>query len=141
MNELDFQKFTLPSSPIFSDLAIIESHDFLLDLKLLTFVHNSVNIYIIPTLLLQFFFTILPNAHQHDMRQVCEVIFMTQPNTSQHGLNQPEMLVQNLGITFHSMSNNPLQWQVSIINYSCFCSLPNISPKSLTRTFCLAKIL
>ncbi len=79
-----FQNFTSPSSPIFSDLKILKLYD-LLDLKLLTFVYESVNKFSPPYF--YNFFTILSDVHQYDTRQACEGgIFMTQPNTLQYGL-------------------------------------------------------
>ena len=48
------------------------------------------------------------------------------------------MLVQNLGITFHSTSNNPLQWQVSVVNE---LKLFLFSTKYESWFICFAKIL
>ena len=79
-----FQKFTSPSSPIFSDLKILKLYD-LFDLKLLTFVYESVNRLSPPHF--HNFFTTLSDVHQYDTRQAREGgIFMTQPNTLQYGL-------------------------------------------------------
>ena len=79
-----FQNFTSPSSPIFSDLKILKLYD-LFDLKLLTFVYESVNRLSPPYF--HNFFTTLSDVHQYDTRQAREGgIFMTQPNTLQYGL-------------------------------------------------------
>ena len=79
-----FKNFTSPSTPIFSELKILKLYD-LSNLKLLTFVYESVNL-ISPTFFHNFFET-LPSVHQYDTRLACRGdIFMMHKNTLQYGL-------------------------------------------------------
>ena len=79
-----FKNFTSPSTPIFSELKILQLYD-LSNLKLLTFVYESVNL-ISPTFFHNFFETLL-SVHQYDTRQARRGdIFMMRKNTLQYGL-------------------------------------------------------
>ncbi len=79
-----FKHFSTPSTPIFFELKILKLND-LLQLKLLTFVYESINL-ISPTPFHHFFET-LPTVHQYDTRQARKGdIFMTHKNTLQYGL-------------------------------------------------------
>ena len=79
-----FENFTSHSTPIFSDLKILKLHD-LFQLKLLTFVYESVN-KISPTCFHNFFKSVA-SVHQYGTRQAGkDDIFLTQKNTNQYGL-------------------------------------------------------
>ena len=79
-----FKSFTSPSTPIFSDLKILKLYD-LFELKLLTFVYESVNM--ISPVFFHNFFETLSSVHRYDTRQASKGdIFMTQENTLQYGL-------------------------------------------------------
>ena len=79
-----FKNFTSPSTPIFSELKILKLYD-LFNLKLLTFVYESLNL-ISPTFFHNIFET-LSSVHQYGTRQACGGdIFMMRGNTLQYGL-------------------------------------------------------
>ena len=79
-----FKNFSSPSTPIFYDLKILK-FNYLLQLKLLTFVYESINL-ISPTPFHNFFET-LSTVHQYDTRQARKGdIFMTYKNTLLYGL-------------------------------------------------------
>ena len=81
---ITFRSFTSPSTPIFSDLKILKLYD-LFDLKLLTFVYESVNK--ISPLFFHNFFEPLTAVHQYDTRQASKGdIFMSHKNALQYGL-------------------------------------------------------
>ena len=61
-----FKNYTSPSTPIFSELKILKLYD-LSNLKLLTFVYESVNL--ISPIFFHNFFETLPSVHQYDTRQ------------------------------------------------------------------------
>ena len=76
--------FTSPSTPIFSDLKILKLYD-LFDIKLLTFVYESVNM--ISPLIFHNYFETLTAVHQYDTRQASKGdMFMSCKNTLQYGL-------------------------------------------------------
>ena len=73
------QSFRSPSTSIFSDLKILKLYD-LFELKLLTFVYESVN-KISPSFFHNFFET-LTTVHHYNTRQASSGdIFMTRKNT------------------------------------------------------------
>ena len=79
-----FKSFTSPSTPIFSDLKILKLYD-LFDLKLLSFVYESINM--TSPVCFHNFFESLTSVHQYNTRQASKGdIFMTQENTLQYGL-------------------------------------------------------
>ena len=79
-----FKNFSSPSTPILYYLKILKFND-LLQLKPLSFVHESINL-ISPTPFHNFFET-LSTVHQYDTKQACKGdIFMTYENTLQYGL-------------------------------------------------------
>ena len=81
---ITFKSFRSPSTSIFSDLKILKLYD-LFELKLLTFVYESVN-KISPSFFHNFFET-LTTVHHYDTRQASKGdIFMTRKNTLQYGL-------------------------------------------------------
>ena len=84
LRAITFENFTSHSTPIFSDLKILKLHD-LVQLKLLTFVYESVN-KISPTCFHNFFKSVA-SVHQYGTRQAGkDDIFLTQKNTNQYGL-------------------------------------------------------
>ena len=79
-----FESFTSPSTPIFSDLKIFKLCD-LFDLKLLTFVYESVNM--ISPLIFHNYFETLTAVHQYDTRQVSKGdMFTSHKSMLQYGL-------------------------------------------------------
>ena len=84
VRSISFKNFSSPSTPIFYDLKILKCND-LLQLKLLTFVYEPVNL-ITPTPFHNFF-DMLSTVQQYDTRQARKGdIFMTYKNTLQYGL-------------------------------------------------------
>ena len=79
-----FENRSAPSNPIFFNLQLLKLED-LFELKLLTFVYESVN-RISPSCFHEFFY-LLSHVHQHDTRQACKCdILLTRKNTLQYGL-------------------------------------------------------
>ena len=78
------ERFTSPTTPLFSDLKILKLHD-LFQLKLLSFLYDCVN-KISPSCF-HSFFNLVQSVHQHRTRQATKNnIFLTQKNTAQYGL-------------------------------------------------------
>ena len=81
---ISFEHFTSPTTPLFSDLKILQLYD-LFQLKLLSFVYDCVN-KISPSCFYSFF-DLVQSVHQHNTWQATKNdIFLTQKNTSQYGL-------------------------------------------------------
>ena len=79
-----FKSSLSQSTPIFSDLKILKLND-LFELKLFTFVYESVNM--VSPVLYHNFFATLTSVHHYNTRQASKGdIFMTQENTLQYGL-------------------------------------------------------
>ena len=79
-----FKTLSTPSTPIFLELHLLKLHD-LFEMKLLTFVYESVN-KLSPPCFHEFFY-MLTQIHQHDTRQAGKGdILLTRKNTSRYRL-------------------------------------------------------
>ena len=101
----------------------------MLNLKLLSFVYDSVNR--LPPLTFTSS-TILSDVHQYDTWQACEGgSFMTLPKTLQYGARSVRYAGANYwnNIPFYISPSDKFLWS----NENDSFSLPNINPESLTR--------
>ena len=106
-----FKSFSSPSTPIFSELKILKLYD-LFELKLLSFVYESVNM-ISPVFFHSFFETVTV-VHQYDTRQASKGdIFMTQENTLQYGLRS----VRYAGAKFWNNTPRVIKQSTTVTNF------------------------